>query len=197
MEVASKLLKNLGAKQIIHRLLSAGPFFVLALVAVVATPSAEGNRDLFWSINQYFRDGFRAILGVGLVLIYFGLWWWTSLPEPAVNARRDLQVKLRSFQSEFLKVRDGLFRCANDVEFDQQTAKADALLNDLKNWVDAEMSAEAWSRLSRPKEIALHYTFTGDGFAADKSQARDGVINGVDGYVEAIDNLIKSDGWDK
>ena len=195
--MAFKLLKNLGAKQVAHRLLSAGPFFVLALMSVVATPSAEGNRDLFWSVNQYFRDGWRAVSGVGIVLIYFGLWWWTSIPESVPNPRRDLQVRLRSFQSEFLQLRNCLFRCEDDAAFDQQTEKADILLNEMKVWVDAQMSTETWMRLSRQKAIALHYTFAGKDFAADKADARDGVINGVDGYIEAIDDLIKNDGWDK
>ena len=197
MGMAFKLLRDLGAKQVTHRLLSAGPFFVFALMAVIATPSVEGNRDLFWSANQYFRDGWRAVSGVGFVLIYFGLWWWTSIPESVPNPRKHLQIRLRLFQSRFLQLRNGFFRCDSDAEFDQQTEKADILLNEMKVWVDTQMSAEAWIRLSRQKTISLHYTFAAKDFAADKADARDGVINGVDGYIEAIDDLIKNDGWDK
>ena len=86
---------------------------------------------------------------------------------------------------------------ANDTEFEETTSKANALLNEMKTWIDSNMSQEAWPRLSKPKALGLNYAFNGGGFSDEKAEARSSVINGLDGYIEALDQLIKHDGWDK
>ena len=190
-------LRGLGARQILHRLLSAGPFFVLAVLAVIATPSAEGNKDLFWSINRFSHDGWRAVLAIFLVLAYFCAWWWTSIPTPAVNPRQQTQQRLRMFQSDLLSLRGELFQSVDDVNFDLTTKNAENLLNDMKLWVGGNISPEAWVRLSRPKTLGLVFHFNGSGFGEDQAQSRNGVINAVDGFVEGLDELIKHSGWDQ
>jgi len=189
------MFKGLGTKQIAHRLLSSAPFFILALAAVFADPTGQGNRDIFWAANAFFQKPLNAALGIGSIVAYFALWWWTSLPDPP--PRQELQENLRKFQSRFLDFRASLFASANDIEFDETTSNANALLNEMKTWIESNMSQEGWSRLSRPKTLGLTYTFNGAGFSVANAQSRDSVINGIDGYVEALDQLIMHGGWDK
>ena len=193
--ILANMLNGLGTKQVAHRLLSTAPFFILALAAIFAEPSGRGNRDIFWAANAFFQKPQNAILGVGTIVAYFALWWWTSLPSPP--RRLKLQEKLRSFQSEFLNYRATLCNSANDTGFDETTSKANALLNEMKTWIECTMSPEAWPRLSRPKALGLNYAFNGAGFSGENAEARNSVINGLDGYIEALDQLIKHDGWDK
>ena len=189
------MFNGLGTKQIAHRLLSTAPFFIMALAAVFADPTGQGNRDVFWAANAFFQKPVNAALGIGSIVAYFALWWWTSLPEPP--PRRELQESLRKFQSGFLEYRGELFASANDIEFNETTSKANALLNEMKTWIESNMSQEGWSRLSRPKNLHLNYTFSGGGFSGADAQSRNDVINGLDGYVEALDQLIMHGGWDK
>ena len=190
-----KMLEGLGAKQVAHRLLSSAPFFALALAAVFAEPSGQGNRDVFWAANSFFQQPRNSAMGVAIITAYFALWWWTSLPGSP--PRQKLQMRLRGFQSNFLSCRATLFNSADDSAFEDATSKANELLNEMKAWIESNMSQEAWLRVSRSKELDLIYAFNGERFSAEKAQARNGVINGLDGYVEGLDQLIKHGGWDK
>ena len=189
------MLEGLGAKQVAHRLLSSAPFFALALAAVFAEPSGQGNLDVFWAANSFFQQPLNSAMSVFIITAYFALWWWTSLPGSP--PRQKLQMKLRSFQSKFLSCRTALFNSSDDGAFEEATLSANVLLNEMKMWIEASMSQEAWLRVSRPKDIGLDYAFNGDGWSSEKAQDRNSVINGLDGYVDGLDQLIKHEGWDK
>ena len=191
------MFRDLGTKQIIHRLLSAGPFFFLALLSVFATPSTQGNKDIFWSVNELFNDMNRTIIGLFIVSIYFSAWWWTSLPDEPVNPRKRLHVTLRNYQSKFAEYRSKLVQSVSDEEFLAIATDANLTLNNLQDWTTETMSENAWTRLQKPIPVGLHYAFNGEGFDSSKKEYRNSCINGIDGYINALDELIKYDGWDK
>ena len=127
------MLNGLGVKQVAHRLLSSAPFFVLALAAVFAVPSGQGNRDIFWAANEFFQNPLNAIGGVAIIFAYFALWWWTSLPE--ADPRKLIQRSLVEFNAQLDEAQRCLRSADTEAKFDEHVTSLEATLRQLHDWM--------------------------------------------------------------
>jgi hypothetical protein len=190
------LLKGLGAKQIVHRLLSSAPFFVLALAAIFAEPSGQGNRDIFWAVNAFFQNPLNALLGFIAVLSYFALWWWSSLTNQ--DSRKLTQRGLVDFSAQLDAAQRSLRSAASEAEFADQLEALEVALKQLHDWMTTNMSEAAWQRMISPNRQAASWSYSGQG-ASDPNfhNHRDNVLSLNQARIGILDEMIKCDAWDK
>jgi hypothetical protein len=189
-------VRGLGAKQIVHRLLSATPFFVLALAAVVAVPSAQGNRDIFWGANTFFRQSYNAAIGIAAILVYFALWWWSSLPTD--TTRTKTQKALRAFHGRLCEIQIALVGADSTQDFDERAKDLESEYASLFEWIEENMDSGAIFNLYDPPrgKGSFPHSFQG---VTDPTfyNRRQEILIQNSARIRALEALIQTDGWDK
>ena len=176
-------------------MLSSAPFFVLALAAVFAVPSGQGNRDIFWAANAYFQKPLNAAVGVAFIVTYFVLWWWTSLP--GTPPRKKLQQSLRTFCSELSAVQRELTSAQSQKSFDDAESKLQSHLNNLMNWMKSDMDPSAFERFVSPSRASHSWVYSGSDGTPEFCRRRDGILDLNEARIAVLDGMTISDGWDK
>ena len=191
-----KSLNGLGVKQVAHRLLSSAPFFVLALAAVFAVPSGQGNRDIFWAANEFFQKPLNAIAGVAVIFAYFALWWWTSLP--VAEPRKLTQKSLVEFNAQLDAAQRSLRSADSEAKFAAQVTALEATLTQLRDWMISNMSEAAWQRMVSPYRFAGDWSYAGEGpIDPNFYNNRGGILSLNQARIGVLDEMIKCDAWDK
>jgi hypothetical protein len=186
----------LGVRQIVHRILSATPFLLVAVAGILATAFPEETKRLFWEANQSLGVAANRYLGLATILGYFLLWWFTSLPVE--TTRKKTQKSLRDFQSKLLAFQGSLADAGSDKEFDCQLDDLGALLKSMESWVENNMDATAVDRLVNPARPKGHFSYSGQG-STDPTffSRRENILSLNYARLTALDDLIKNDGWDR
>ena len=187
---------KLAVRQIIGRLLSGAPFFVLAIAGVWATAFPDDAQKSFWALNVLLSDAWTRAAVVAAVVIYFVGWWWSSLP--AEHPRKSTQRALVDFHAKLDASQRNLRSAASETEFSEQKILLEAVLSELHDWVVPNMSQAAWDRLVSPYRTAGGWTYSGLG-PSDPNfyNLRDNVLSLNQARIGILDEMIKHDAWDR
>jgi hypothetical protein len=177
-------------------MLSGVPVLAVSVGALMATALPDEAKKYFSVANENLAQPLWRNAALFLLLAYFCVWWWSSIP--AESARAKTKKALRAFHSQLCEIQLTLVKAGTMEDFDANVVELESAYTSLAKWIENNMDQGAIYKLLDPVRPKGSFPYNFNGITDPTFfNRRNEILSTNSARITALEGLIQTDGWDK